>query len=73
MMLNGYFDVEYNLFRLFLGQNGGGGIMSECPAGTKCVQEYFCDENAIMVNYRVSLTPAQKQKRGQLPVSEFLR
>ena len=42
--------------------------MSECPAGTKCVQEYFCDENAIMVSYRVNLTPAQKQQRGQLPV-----
>ena len=57
-------------YNLFLGQNGGSGIMSECPAGTKCVQEYFCDENAIMVNYRVSLTPAQKQQRGQLPVSD---
>merc|ERR1712004_891739 len=42
-------------------------IMSECPAGTKCVQEYFCDENAVMVSYRVSLTKAQKQKRGSLP------
>ena len=52
-----------NCCYLILGQ-----IMSECPAGTKCVQEYFCDENAIMVSYRVSLTPAQKQKRGSLPV-----
>ena len=48
------------------------GLNSECPAGTKCVQEYFCDENAVMVSYRVSLTKAQKQKRGSLPVRYLL-
>ena len=55
--------VVYCCYLNILGQ-----IMSECPAGTKCVQEYFCDENAVMVSYRVSLTKAQKQKRGSLPV-----
>ena len=43
-------------------------VQTECPAGTKCVSEHFCDENAVMVNYRVSLTPAQKSQRGELIV-----
>jgi hypothetical protein len=42
-------------------------VETECPAGTKCVQNYFCNEHAIMVDYRVSLTYAQKHKRGKLP------
>merc|ERR1711988_2046579 len=42
------------------------GIRTECPSGTKCVAEFFCNENAIMVNQRVSLTPAQKRQRGSL-------
>jgi len=42
------------------------GIQTECPSGTKCVADFFCNENAIMVNYRVSLTAAQKRQRGSL-------
>jgi len=42
------------------------GIRTECPSGTKCVAEFFCNENAIMVAYRVNLTPAQKKQRGSL-------
>ena len=45
------------------------GIRTECPSGTKCVAEFFCNENAIMVAYRVNLTPAQKKQRGSLTVS----
>ena len=45
------------------------GIRTECPSGTKCVADFFCNENAIMVNHRVNLTPAQKRKRGSLTVS----
>ena len=48
-----------------------GQVETECPAGTKCVQDFFCNENAVMVNYRVNLTPAQKQKRGDLIVNIF--
>ncbi|TRY77419.1 hypothetical protein TCAL_12433 [Tigriopus californicus] len=49
-------------------QNFGGSssVQTECPAGTKCVSDFFCDENAVMVSYRVSLTPAQKRNRGNL-------
>ncbi len=43
-------------------------VQTQCPAGTKCVSDFFCDENAVMVNYRVDLTPAQKQRRGNLLV-----
>jgi hypothetical protein len=25
------------------------GIRTECPSGTKCVADFFCNENAIMV------------------------
>merc|ERR1712172_109857 len=42
------------------------GIRTECPSGTKCVADFFCNENAIMVNHRVNLTPAQKRQRGSL-------
>lgn len=45
-------------------------VDTECPAGTKCVSDHFCDENAIMVFTRVDLTPQQKKRRGDLPVSE---
>lgn len=57
--------LEYNN-NFILGSNT---VQTECPAGTKCVSEYFCDANAILVDYRVDLTAAQKRKRGQLPVS----
>ncbi len=51
-------------------QNFGGpnDVETQCPAGTKCVSEFFCDENAVMVNYRVDLTPAQIRNRGELLV-----
>ena len=45
-----------------------GQVVTECPAGTKCVQDFFCNENAVMVSYRVSLTPEQKKRRGDLIV-----
>ena len=44
-------------------------VETECPVGTKCVADHFCNENAVMVGYRVDLTPAQKSKRGKLIVS----
>lgn len=47
---------------------GSSTVQTECPAGTKCVSDFFCDENAVMVSYRVSLTPAQKRNRGNLLV-----
>ena len=43
---------------------------TECPAGTKCVSDHFCDENALMVFTRVDLTPEQKKRRGDLIVSQ---
>ena len=45
-------------------------VETECPAGTKCVSDHFCDENAIMVFTRVDLTPEQKKRRGDLIVSQ---
>eukprot|EP00095_Tigriopus_kingsejongensis_P008243 maker-scaffold230_size244653-snap-gene-0.16 protein:Tk08243 transcript:maker-scaffold230_size244653-snap-gene-0.16-mRNA-1 annotation:"serine proteinase stubble-like" len=48
------------------GFGGNSNVQTECPAGTKCVGDFFCDENAIMVNYRVDLSPAQKRNRGNL-------
>jgi len=47
-------------------QNQISQVVTECPAGTKCVQDFFCNENAVMVSYRVSLTPEQKKRRGDL-------
>jgi len=44
-------------------------VETECPVGTKCVADHFCNEEAVMVNYRVDLTPAQKRNRGKLIVS----
>ena len=59
-----FFEQFIHLFFLILS-----GIRTECPSGTKCVAEFFCNENAIMVAYRVNLTPAQKKQRGSLTVS----
>ena len=47
-------------------------MVTECPAGTKCVQDFFCNENAVMVSYRVSLTPEQKKRRGDLIVIRLI-
>ena len=58
--------IQYFFLFFSVGSNS---VQTECPAGTKCVDDYFCDENAIMVNYRVDLTPAQKRNRGNLLVS----
>ena len=59
--------MAYDVFAIFFA-----GLSTECPVGTKCVQDIFCNENAIMVSYRVQLTHAQKNQRGVLPVRLFL-
>ena len=64
MTISGTIFPTIHLFFLILS-----GIRTECPSGTKCVAEFFCNENAIMVAYRVNLTPAQKKQRGSLTVS----
>jgi hypothetical protein len=48
-------------------------VQAECPAATpKCVSEFFCDENGVMVFSRVDLTPQQKKNRGTLPVGRTI-
>ena len=47
-------------------------VETECPVGTKCVADNFCNEDAVMVGYRVDLSIAQKRKRGKLIVSDKL-
>ena len=49
--------------------NNNNEVQTECPSGTKCVRDDMCDENAVMVSYRVRLTPDQKARRGNLIVS----
>merc|ERR1711963_988645 len=41
-------------------------VQTECPSGSKCVAEHFCDANGIMSNQRVSLTQYEKDQRGEM-------
>lgn len=41
-------------------------VQTECPSGSKCVAEHFCDANGVMSNTRVSLTHNQQQQRGNM-------
>jgi len=46
--------------------NGAPVVQTECPSGSKCVAEHFCDANGIMSNQRVSLTQYEKDQRGEM-------
>merc|ERR1712064_147400 len=46
--------------------NGAAVVQTECPSGSKCVAEHFCDANGVMSNSRVSLTQYEKDQRGQM-------
>jgi len=59
--------TEIYLLILLSAENGE--VETECPVGTKCVADHFCNEDAVMVLTRVQLTPAQKRNRGKLIVS----
>ena len=49
--------------------NGAPVVQTECPSGSKCVAEHFCDANGIMSNSRVSLSQYEKDQRGEMIVS----
>merc|ERR1719151_317885 len=38
-------------------------VQTECPAGSKCVAEDFCDANGRMSRSRVSLSNWEKEQR----------
>ena len=46
-------------------------VQTECPSGSKCVAEHFCDANGVMSNSRVSLTQYEKDQRGEMIVRTF--
>jgi hypothetical protein len=50
----------------------GGDVETECPVGTACVADDFCNEHAVVVFAGAQLTPAQKRNRGKLIVREAL-
>ena len=56
---------------LFLA-SGAAVVQTECPSGSKCVAEHFCDANGVMSNSRVDLTQYEKEQRGEMIVSIFI-